>query len=289
MIKTILVPSLSSILSPQALDLSLKAAKLFDSHIECLHVHPDARELARYTTALDAESSAFSGQIWEAMVEGDKTCTKRSRKVFDDFSAREGLKTGESAGVTISWREEAGNNLDQTTRRALYSDLVVFGRPVAPDDLTTTGVGDVLVESGRPLLLASSQICANPLANVVIAWKETAASARAVAAAMPFLAKAQKIDILGVVEGREDHQPVLDAAERLAESLRRHGLKPQAGHVMAGERNACDVLLEAASGKLHGGLLVMGGYGHSRAREFIFGGFTRHVLHGAPLPILLSH
>ena len=287
MIKTILVPSLSSILSPQALELSLKAAKLFDSQIECLHVHPDARELARFTTSLDVESSAFSGQIWESMVEGDKTCTKRSRKIFDDFSA--GLASNETGAVTLSWREVEGNSLGQTTRRALYNDLVVFGRPALPDDLTTTGVADVLVESGRPMLLAPSQASANPFSNVVIAWKETAASARAVAAAMPFLAKARKIDILGVVEGREDHQPVLDAAERLAESLRRHGLKPQAGHVMAGERNACDVLLEAAADKLHGGLLVMGGYGHSRAREFVFGGFTRRVLHSAPLPILLSH
>ena len=287
MIKTILVPALNSVLSPQALASSLKVAKLFASQIECLHVHPDARELARYTTSLDVESSAFSGQMWEAMVEGDKTCAKRSRKVFDDFSA--GLASGNAGGVTTTWREVEGNSLDQTTRRALYNDLVVFGRPALPDDLSTSDVADVLVESGRPLLLAPSQACANPLSNVVIAWKETAASARAVAAAMPLLAKAQNIDILGVVEGREDHQPVLDAAERLAESLRRHGLRPQAGHVMAGERNGCEVLLEAAADKLHGGLLVMGGYGHSRAREFVFGGFTRRVLHSAPLPVLLSH
>ena len=291
-IKTILVPALNSILSPQALELGLKAAKLFDSQIECVHIHPDARELARYTASLDVESAAFSSQIWEAMVEGDKTCARRSRKIFDAFFNREGLGGAPSQGasaVSISWHEVDGNGLDQTVQRALYSDLVVFGRPALPDDLTSGGISDVLVDGGRPLLLAPSQPCANPLSNVVIAWKETAPSARAVAAAMPLLAKAQKIDILGVVEGRDDHQPALDAAERLAESLRRHGLRPQAGHVMAGERNACEALLDAAVNKLHAGVLVMGGYGHSRAREFVFGGFTRHVLHGAPLPVFLSH
>lgn len=292
MIKTILVPALNSILNPQALNLGLQTAALFNGHVECLHIHPDARELARYTSSLDIESSMFSGQIWDAMVEGDKTCAKRSRKIFDDFCAREQLiccsESEDHGRVTMSWQEVDGNAREQTTMRAFYNDLVVFGRPALPEDPTTTGTSDILVDSGRPVLLAPSQPCANPLSNVVIAWKDTAASARAVAAAMPLLAKAQKIDIIGIVEGDDDGQPVLDSAERLAEHLRWHGLKPQAGHVLAGDRNACDVLLDAA-GKVHAGLLVMGGYGHSRAREFIFGGFTRRIMHSAPLPIFLSH
>lgn len=292
MIKTILVPALNSLLSPQALELSLQTAKLFNGHIECLHIHPDARELSHYTSSLDIESSMFSGKIWEAMIEGDKKCAKRSRKVFDDFCAREQLmgcgETGDHGQVTISWTEVDGNARVQTATRAFYNDVVVFARPALPDDLTTTGASDILVDSGRPLLLAPSEPCANPLSNVVIAWKDTAASARAVAAAMPLLAKAQKIDIIGVAEGDDDGQPILASAERLANHLRWHGLKPQAGRVFAGERNGCDVLLEAA-GRVHAGLLVMGGYGHSRAREFIFGGFTRRVMHSASLPVFLSH
>jgi nucleotide-binding universal stress UspA family protein len=55
------------------------------------------------------------------------------------------------------------------------------------------------------------------------------------------------------------------------------------------DRSACDVLLEAATLELHAGLLVMGGYSHSRAREFIFGGFTRSVLHNAQLPVFVCH
>jgi nucleotide-binding universal stress UspA family protein len=153
--------------------------------------------------------------------------------------------------------------------------------------LTSIGVGDVLVESGRPLLLAPSAACPNPISNVVVAWKNTATSARAVSAAMPLLARAEQIHILHVAEDGEEEGSV--AGERLAAYLRRHGMKPQVGKLFVDRRDPCEVLLEAAERKLHAGLLVMGAYGHSRAREFIFGGFTRTVLHDAPLPVLLCH
>ena len=287
MIKKILVPGFNASCSPKALKLGLDVAKQFGGAIECLHVHPNARELTRYTASLDVESAMFSSQIWEALVAGDKTCAKRSRQVFDAFCDREHLNVASS--VQASWQEVDGNNRDQTIAAGRYSDLVVFARPPLPEDLTTNGVGDVLVECGRPLLLAPSDGCTNPLSTVVVAWKESAATVHAVTAAMPLLAKAQKIHVLGVAEGDEDERPILASAERFAEFLRGHGLSPQAGHVRAKDRNACDVLLEAANERLHAGLLVMGGYGHSRAREFIFGGFTRRVLHSAPLPVFLCH
>jgi nucleotide-binding universal stress UspA family protein len=105
---------------------------------------------------------------------------------------------------------------------------------------------------------------------------------------MPFLAKAQKISILGATENGDDPQTVLDSTERLAMHLRWHGLKPQAGEVKSGERDACTAIVEAAR-NVHAGLLVMGGYGHSRARELVFGGFTRRILQAAPLPVLVCH
>jgi nucleotide-binding universal stress UspA family protein len=282
MFKNVLVPSLSSVCSVPAMELALKMARPCEGHVEFLHVHPDARELARYAGSLDVESSMFTSQIWEAMEEGDKQCAARSRKIFDAFCTERKLGT-----ASASFRELSGNNRDRTIARARYSDLVVMGRPAAPEDLTTDGTADVLVESGRPLLLAPSAPCNRPLTTVVIAWKPGASAARAVAAAMPLLAQAEKIHVLAIGETNGDD--VLAPAEHLAAYLRQHGLKPQAGHLSAGGKNAADMLLEAADDKLKAGVLVMGGYGHSRAREFIFGGFTRRVLHQAPLPVFMSH
>lgn len=291
MIKTILVPGLNSICSPTALELGLKVARQFDGRITCLHVHPDARELSRITTSLDSQSGMFAGQIWDALVAGDKTCAVRSKKTFDAFCTREKLcgTSSEKSGVTAVWNEVEGNNRDAIVEASHYHDLVVFARPHPPEDLTSSGLGDILMECGRPLLLAPSHACVNPISTVVVAWKPAAAAARAVRAALPLLAKAQTIHVLGVTEDGEDPQYSVSSNELLCDYLRWHGLKPQSGQVEARARNACDVLLEAAHEKLHGGLLVMGGYGHSRAREFIFGGFTRQVLRSAPLPILICH
>lgn len=287
MIKSILVPGLNAIATSKALELALSVARLFDGRIEYLHIHPDARELARYSASLDVESGVFSSQIWDSLVAADKSCLARSRKVFDAFRKREDL--GPDTRATADWHEVEGNSLEQTVEEAFYNDLVVFARPPKPEDLTSIGVGDVLVESGRPLLLAPSGACPHPISNVVVAWKDTAPSARAVSAAMPLLAKAEQIHILHVTEDREEEPQGPAPTERLAAYLRRRGMKPQVGKLFYENRDPCEVLLEAAERKLQAGLLVMGAYGHSRAREFIFGGFTRKVLHDAPLPVLLSH
>jgi nucleotide-binding universal stress UspA family protein len=290
MIKNILVPGLNAICSRSALETALQAARLFDAHMTCLHVHPDARELARYTATLDSESGMFASQIWEAMVEGDKTAAARSRKVFDAFCAQEKLTSADkpgAQGVSVEWKERAGNNCDQTIAEAQYSDLIVFGRPAKPDDLTTNGVSDVLVDCGRPLLFAASQASAQPLTNILIAWKETAAAARAVTAAMPLLKKAGGITIAGVAESPDDKGAIENSVRRLAAALRWHGIAAETA-VLEGE-NAGDVLLQAAETSFKAGLLVMGGYSHSRTREMIFGGFTRRVLHSAPVPIFMCH
>ena len=287
MYKTILVPGLNARCSPQALELATQVARMCDGRIEYLHVHPDAQVLSRAVATLDVEASLFSDQIWEAMVEADKLCAMRARKTFETFCARENL-TSEGA-VSAAFREASGNAAERIAAEARYSDLVVLGRPEAPEDLAHSDAGDVLIGSGRPVLIAPSQACDNPISTVAIAWKESAASAHAVVAAMPLLKKAQRIHILGVAEGADDEAAVRTSCERLVEALRRNGLKPKAEHLPAGERDSCALVLETASQKLEAGVLVMGGYGHSRAREFIFGGFTRQVLHQAPLPVLMAH
>jgi nucleotide-binding universal stress UspA family protein len=293
MIKTLLVPGMNSVNAPKALEMASQIARLFDGHIEFLHVHPDAGEMARYTASLDMESGMFAGEIWEALERADKARAVLSRKAFDAFMEKEKLGTGHdqsgATAIAASWHEVAGNEVEQTINQAFYNDLVVFSRPAAPISLSTLGAGDVLVGCGRPLLLAPTRTCANPITNIAIAWKDTPSAARAVTAAMPLLAKAQKIVVLGAAEATGDDQSVLNSAEQLAAHLRWHGLKPQAGHIKFGDRDPCESIMQAATEKLHAGLLVMGGYGHSRARELLFGGFTRSVLREAPLPVFLCH
>src|SRR5690349_20609671 len=220
--KSILVPGLNAIASSKALGLALDVARIFDGRIECLHIHPDVHELARYTASLDVESGVFSGQIWDSLVAADKSCLSRSRKVFDAFCKREDLGAG--SRVRADWHEVEGNSREQTIQEAYYNDLVVFARPPKPEDLTAVGVGDDLVECGRPLLLAPSTACPHPISNVVIAWKDTASSARSVSAAMPLLARAEQIHVVQVNEGSEEERHGPAPTERLVDYLHRQGI-----------------------------------------------------------------
>jgi nucleotide-binding universal stress UspA family protein len=286
MFKKILVPALNASLDPKALKLAVDAARLFDGHVDCLFTHPDAIEIARYLTPMGPETAVYSGQLAETIMDADKQCAARARQLFDGFCARERHDRDEPVAATFC--EASGNACEQAIQQGFYHDLLVLGRP-SREDLTLTGAIDVIASCGRPVMLAPNGPLPATISTVVIAWKESAQAARAVAAALPLLAKASKIDIIGVAESADGADRVLRSAEKLAEYLRGHGLAPQAGHLAATDRPVGDVLLEAATGKLHGSLLVMGGYQHSRAREFVFGGVTRRVLHSAPIPILLAH
>jgi len=120
--------------------------------------------------------------------------------------------------------------------------------------------------------------------TVVVAWKATPEAARAVTAAMPFLSRSKKILIVTVAE----EQSVSDEeGARLMTSLAWHGLDASTRHLRPDTHGAADTLLAAAAEE--GALLVMGAYGHSRLREWIFGGFTERVLRDAAVPVLMMH
>src|SRR5262249_13832305 len=138
---------------------------------------------------------------------------------------------------------------------------------------------------GRPVLIAPAKAPTSLSRVVAIAWKNAPAAADAVAAAMPFIELADRVIILSVDEGR-----TADAAscERLRHVLAWHNARVEVHRLKPEGRGPVDVLVEAA-GAAKTDLLVMGGYSHSRMREVIFGGFTRRVLHGADIPVLMAH
>jgi nucleotide-binding universal stress UspA family protein len=118
--------------------------------------------------------------------------------------------------------------------------------------------------------------------SIAIAWKPTPQAARAIAAAMPFLKRATDITVLTVEEAAAS-----EGFNRLTRYLSWHGCRASAEILRVEGGDAVGTLLSAAEERA--GLLVMGGYGHSRLREWIFGGFTERVLADAPLPVLMAH
>lgn len=169
--------------------------------------------------------------------------------------------------------------------QARYFDMALVGWS-AGNPGTRLLAEAILFGSGRPTMLVPDDAPVDRLGRLAIAWDGSRVAARAVADARMLLKSATEISVITVT----DEKPLKhkDAGERLAESLRQAGLRARFSPARAGDRPVAETLQRHAA---EGGadLLVMGGYGHSRLRDFVLGGATEGVLSDLRIPVLLSH
>jgi nucleotide-binding universal stress UspA family protein len=190
-----------------------------------------------------------------------------------------------------SWCEsDAPFVIGAFAQQALFSDLLVLGQHdpsrVESDEVPPEFVESVIATSGKPaLVIPYTGTFASMGNNVVIAWKESRESARAVAAAMPLLQRAHQVHILSWATPESQ---INGASLSLDTYLRQHGVRAQWHNEGSEPRELGDLLLSRAF-DLQADLLVMGCYGHSRAREWVLGGTSRTVLRTMTLPVLMAH
>jgi nucleotide-binding universal stress UspA family protein len=287
MIKTILVPATGSDSDGAVFASALTIARRFSAHLEFLHVRPDATAMAVAISA-DTGGATMVGGIVERLEEDASQREAKARGLFDGFCQREGLALGDSPsgapGPSAEWLRETGAEPYWVADRGRTADLLVIGRPAADEGVLLETLEGVLIDSGRPLLIpATAPLTALP-DTVAIAWKPSPQAARALTAASPFLDIAKQIVILTVAE---DQRGPAEETDRLTAALRWRGVPVSVRHLQPDAQSAPETLLSAAAE--HAALLVMGGYGRSRLREWIFGGFTLHVLRGADVPVLMAH
>lgn len=202
---------------------------------------------------------------------------------FDAAAKRAGVSF-ETRAVTAGLAS-AADRFGAMVRRF---DLAVIGQAdpdkSAPEELIVEGA---LFGSGRPVVVVPYiQKSGVRLDRVIIAWDASRNAARAVADAMPFLRKAKAIEVVIVASERpkSDEVPGADIGHHLA----RHGLKVEVKRIVAAGTGVADTLLSHAA-DTSADFIVMGGYGHSRLREFILGGATRGILSSMTVPALMSH
>jgi nucleotide-binding universal stress UspA family protein len=177
---------------------------------------------------------------------------------------------------------------DQFARMARHFDLAIVGQAQPEMSTMEQIIGETtLFESGRPIIMVPYiQKAPFKSGNVMICWDGSRTAARAVADAIPILGESSRIEIVSVTSerGKEDEIEGVDIGQHLA----RHGLKVDVHRISGGNIDVADALLSHAADSA-ADLLVMGGYGHSRLREFVLGGVTRSIFQSMTLPVLLSH
>ncbi|HUC09731.1 MAG TPA: universal stress protein [Stellaceae bacterium] len=288
MIKTILVPATGTDVDRAVFASALAIARPFAAHLDFLHVRVDAISVAM--TATSEGGTVMMGGLLDRLEEEGETRERRARQIFDEFCARERLAIAEipsaAAEPSAQWLRQMGREPYWVAEYGRAADLMVIGRPIEGQGVAPETIETAVLESGRPLLIppATTAMTAPP-ETIVIAWKATREAAHAVTAAAPFLDLAKDIHVVTVAE-TEDLST--EEGSQLMTNLRWRGLRVSAERLPPDQRGAGDTLLGTARDRR--ALLVMGGYGHSWMREWIFGGFTQDVLQtAAAVPILIVH
>lgn len=204
------------------------------------------------------------------------------------LSAARGLVTSICAdpGVQVEWREGRDAPGHATIRQALYADLLVLGqhdRTHRETGVLPDFVPSVLIASGKPALVVPYiGPRASTFKTVMVAWKETRESARALSAAIPILRTAGAVHVALERDTDASHEALLQVL------LQRHGIEARF-HTLACIPSAAGESILSMTADLDADLLVMGCYGHSRARELVLGGASRTVLDSMTLPVLMAH
>lgn len=203
---------------------------------------------------------------------------------FDQTAKRTGISF-----ETYTLRASMGEASGMLGRLARRFDLAVCGQQdpgqaTAANELMAEAL---LFESGRPVVMVP-YIQKGPLKldRIMLCWDGGRAATRAIADSLPLLKKAKQVDIVIAASkrGKDDEVPGADLGQHLA----RHGLKVDVKRLTASDIDVTSTLLSYAADS-GADMIVMGGYGHSRLREFILGGVTRGILSSMTVPVLMSH
>ena len=289
MVKSILVAATGNDSDAATFAAALAIARQFAAHLDVLHVRLDSVAVAVAMTT-EAGGGALTAGLIQQMERDAQERERKAQEIFTRFCTGAGLAvTGapapaSTAAPSAEWHVETGEEPRWMTAYGVAADLIVTPRASGEAVVARATMEAVLLESGRPILIPAATAMAANFGRIAIAWKPTPQAARAVALAMPFLARAKEIVVMtvGEEEGRRDD------SDRLVQSLAWHGFSATAQRLTPGPHGAAETLLTAAA-SAKAGLLVLGGYGHSRLREWVFGGFTQRVLTDAPLPALIAH
>jgi nucleotide-binding universal stress UspA family protein len=273
---------LSAAISLERDEGALRAAELI---ARVNNAHAKALILSVHPASDFAEPIAPLSVVLEDIARGPQSEAALEQKAIEAWVARSYVSF-EIASLSI----EAALGGREILAHARHADLIIMTRPAPHGDRAHHTLFETLLfGAGKPVLLVPVNWRGDALGRrILIAWNARREATRAVADAMPFLVGADKVvvatvDALPSGDGHGE-RPGHDLAAHLA----RHGVKAEVENLDGLGRSAAERLLETAR-EMNADMIVMGGYGHARAAEWLLGGATRDMTEMAEIPILLSH
>lgn len=272
--KTILTVIQSEREADRLLDGSIAIANRFGAHL--IGFHPELMPLT-YGMAAGFPDA-------ELLRDSSERAAKTTKEIAGKFRAR--LEDEKLSHAWASMDSSPGDSSAGALRLARSADLVIAAQP---DPEAEAPEADLLLsDSGRPVLVLPREKPVDAaMKRIVVGWNSSKQASRAVFDALPFLLNAEHVDVL-VVDPEERRPGTVQQGEGISAALARHGVKPNL--ITEDRRNrSVEEAIVAHCSRAEADLLVLGAYGHSWLREFLFGGVTRGVLDKAPVATLMSH
>jgi nucleotide-binding universal stress UspA family protein len=295
--KTILVPIPDTAVNTAAIETAVMVAKAVAGHVEGLYVEAPAPITPRSGPLTGYEAAGYSGAAPRAQfaeeefaraAEARERAAEQARAEFQRVCAAHSVPVCAPDAFdpvpSGSWHQTQGSYAKAVAARAPSYDLMVMPNPSTTAPARAIAE-QTLLETGHPVLLSPSRPEPDPSSSAMIAWSPSPQAWRAVTAAVPLMATARRVEIVSVGEA----DGAAESRDDVIRYLGWHGIKATARQVKAPSRNVGDMLLHEAS-EAGIGMLVMGAYSHSRVRELLLGGVTRHVLSNvAATPVFMAH
>lgn len=274
-LKSILVHAAPNERLGSVLDVACALAKTHEAHLIGLHVSSDP------AAPLQSLPGPVPNELMLSIESRIETERDLARTGFDAAVARHGVR-GE-------WRTGSGDLAGLIGTHARYVDLAVMGQAAEEDEPDDPELPTVVATmTGRPVLIVPrAGNFGEAGKRVLVCWNASREATRAITDALPVLQRADHVTVLAVnPDDGAGHGDVPGAD--ISHYLARHGVRAEANRTYADDIDVADAILSRAS-DLGCDLIVMGAYGHSRVREWIFGGVTRSIMRTMTRPVLISH
>jgi len=273
MIKDIVVNLSVGARANSASDYAISLATALNAHLTGI--------IFLYGPTMPVSRAGYVPPELEVIERHNEAAVEATRESFTAASMRAGVKA-ECLTVSASL-VSAGDQFGQIARRF---DLAVVGQ-TEPETKMENIIEAALFDSGGPVITVPYiQQAPLRLDHVMVCWDGSRAAARAIRDSIPFLRRAGRIEVVMVTDERGKHDQIERAD--IGAHLAHHGLNVVIKRVTPGDVDVAAILLSHAADE-DIDFIVMGGYGHSRLREFVLGGVTRSMLRTMTVPVLMSH
>tara|TARA_R110000824_G_scaffold182661_2_gene363652 strand:- start:3463 stop:4260 length:798 start_codon:yes stop_codon:yes gene_type:complete len=264
--KTILLPIIGDSGMEGRLQSALALARDQKAHLSCAQILP----LPYVLWAGEA-----SGMTYGLMLRDAEGAAKDRRTEIEAKLSKE--------GASWDWYVRTGDLVGELILAARLADIVIVGSGPGDNGKLSHVAADLSVHIPIPVLtIPNDAPVLDPTGPMMIAWNGSAEAANALRNSLPLISRASKVHLVTVDEASSEF-PAEDAGIFLS----RHGIHAELRDLDT--KTSIEETLESAARDIEASCIIMGAYGHSRTREMIFGGVTRHMLQNSAIPLLLSH